>query len=54
MVGRCQWLAGALGCLLWSTAFAGTVLVPGVGGSTEVSVTSFQDCLLYTSPSPRD
>lgn len=43
MVGKAQWLAGALGCLLWSTAFSGTVLVPGAGGHVEVSVTSFQD-----------
>lgn len=43
MVRRLQWLSGALGCLLWSTAFSGTVLVPGVAGGTQVSVTSFQD-----------
>lgn len=43
MAGKEQWLAGALICLLWSTGFAGTVLVPGAGGGLEVSVTSFQD-----------
>jgi predicted double-glycine peptidase len=31
-----------MGCVLWSTAFAGTVLVPGPGGDTAVSVSSFQ------------
>lgn len=36
-------LAGALGCALWSTVFAGTILVPGTGGDIPVSVSSFQD-----------
>jgi len=43
MAGKKQWLAGALACVLWSTGFAGTVLVPGSGSNIAVSVTSFQD-----------
>lgn len=42
MAGKEQWLAGALACLLWSTGFAGTVLVPGSGGDIAVGVNSFQ------------
>lgn len=43
MASKKPWLAGALVCLLWSTGFAGTVLVPGAGGNIAVTVSSFQD-----------
>ncbi|HET8849363.1 MAG TPA: C39 family peptidase [Marinobacter sp.] len=42
MVARARLLTGAMGCLLWSAAFAGTVIVPGPGGDTPVSVSSYQ------------
>lgn len=42
MVRKGQWLTAALACLLWSTGFAGTVLVPGPGGNIAVEVSSFQ------------
>src|SRR6056297_952276 len=29
--------------LLWSTAFAGSVMVPGIGGDVRVNVTSFEN-----------
>ncbi|WP_303291166.1 C39 family peptidase [Marinobacter sp. SS5-14b] len=43
MVGRWHLLSGVLACLLWTTCFAGTVLVPGPSGDLAVGVSSFQD-----------
>ncbi len=42
MAGCARFWAGVSLTLLWSAGFAGTVLVPGPGGSVAVEVTSFQ------------
>lgn len=43
MAGLRQLMTGVLATLLWPSAFAGTVLVPGPGGDVQVSVSSFLD-----------